>query len=60
MNFNHSASSPAIRASEPWTIGMFPDPIHAFCSSVSRTAVEKNFFAVSFSASLAFEEIDRY
>jgi hypothetical protein len=61
MNLSHSASGDEpIRLSEPLTIGMFPVPIHPFCSSLSSTALLKKFCAVVFSAAVAFEEIDRY
>src|SRR5205814_5056736 len=44
----------------PLTIGTPPVSIHCLTSVLSRTVVEKNFFAVSFCASVAFDEIARY
>ena len=46
--------------SAPLTIGMEPVSIHALTSVESSTPVVKNFLAVSFSAAVAFEEIERY
>src|SRR6266540_5890638 len=42
------------------TTGMLPDFTQASTDAPSRVEVDRNFFAVSFSAWLAFEEIDRY
>ena len=47
-------------ASAPLTIGTPPVPIQSWISASVSTPVAKNFFAVSFCASVAFDEIDRY
>ena len=44
----------------PLTTGTPPVPIHCLISSSESTAVVKNFLAISFCSSVAFEEIDRY
>ncbi len=39
---------------------MLPDLTHASTEASSRVLLARNFFAVSFSPSVAFDEIDRY
>src|SRR6187401_383996 len=59
-NFSQSSSLPERRLSLPLTIGMPPEATHSFDSASEDTAVAKNFLAISFSASEAFEEMERY
>ena len=42
----------------PLTIGTAPVSVHSLTSASESTAVEKNFLAVSFSASVALDEIE--